>query len=78
MRYPVTADQMIPSDDLAAGGELIMIHRETYSRELNAAFYTGFLMAMCESKAEYDALDVMDRISAIKLAAETAERFYAE
>lgn len=78
MRYPVTADQVISPDDLSAGREYIVIHNTAYLREINAASYTGFLMAMCESKAEYEALDVMDRISAISMAIEIAKEFYSE
>ena len=74
LTYPLhEADLGITQESIDAGKVNVVYNYKDLLSMVNTAFFSGFIVAMCDSKEEFDGIDVMDRIlmfsaAAIKLA----------
>ena len=76
MKYPLKPSDVVSQADIDAGRVYLGPHYMDYVREINAAFYTGYMMALCKTKEEFDSLTVEDRAMCCVLAKLNAEKFY--
>lgn len=76
MKYPVTAATFVTQEDIDAGRTCIRYDYKELVTAINDAFYTGFLVALCKSKEEWDNLSIIDRMEAAALAKDLAATFY--
>lgn len=74
LTYPLhEADLGITQESIDAGKTNVVYNYKDLLSMVNTAFFNGFIVAMCDSKEEFEGIDVMDRIlmmsaAAIKLA----------
>ena len=74
LAYPLhESDLGITQQDIEAGRTNLSYNYKDLLSMVNAAFYCGFIVAACDSKEEFEGIDVVDRIlasaaAAIKLA----------
>lgn len=74
LTYPLhEADFGITQESIDAGKVNLAYNYKDLISMVNTAFFSGFIVAMCDSKEEFEGIDVMDRImmmsaAAIKLA----------
>lgn len=76
MKYPLKPSDIASQADIAAGRVNICQNYMEYVRQINAAFYTGYMMAMCDTKEEFDSITTEDRIMYCALAKLNAAKFY--
>lgn len=63
LNYPLhDSDFGITQEDIAAGRTILAYDYKDLLSMVNAAFYSGFIVAMCESKEEFEGIDPMDRV----------------
>lgn len=74
LTYPLhEPDLGISQEDIDAGKVNVVYNYKDLLSMVNTAFFNGFIVAMCDSKEEFEGIDVMDRIlmssaAAVKLA----------
>ncbi len=74
-KYPLTPDDVIDAKDRAAGRVNLCFNYMDYIHTVNAAFFNGFLVAMCETQEDFDSIDTETRIAALMLATDKLETF---
>lgn len=74
LTYPLHgADLGITQGSIDAGKVNVVYNYKDLLSMVNTAFFSGFIVAVCDSKEEFESIDVMDRIlmcsaAAVKLA----------
>lgn len=74
LTYPLHgADLGITQESIDAGKVNVVYNYKDPLSMVNTAFFSGFIVAVCDSKEEFESIDVMDRIlmcsaAAVKLA----------
>lgn len=74
LTYPLHgADLGITQESIDAGKVNAAYNYKDLLSMVNTAFFSGFIVAVCDSKEEFESIDVMDRIlmcsaAAVKLA----------
>ena len=74
LTYPLHgADLGITQESIDAGKVNVACNYKDLLSMVNTAFFSGFIVAVCDSKEEFESIDVMDRIlmcsaAAVKLA----------
>lgn len=74
LTYPLHgADLGITQERIDAGKVNVAYNYKDLLSMVNTAFFSGFIVAVCDSKEEFESIDVMDRIlmcsaAAVKLA----------
>lgn len=74
LTYPLHgADLGITQESIDAGKVNVVYNYKDLLSMVNTAFFRGFIVAVCDSKEEFESIDVMDRIlmcsaAAVKLA----------
>lgn len=74
LTYPLHgADLGITQESIDAGKVNVVYNYKDLLSMVNTVFFSGFIVAVCDSKEEFESIDVMDRIlmcsaAAIKLA----------
>ena len=74
LTYPLHgADLGITQESIDAGKVNAVYNYKDLLSMVNTAFFSGFIVAVCDSKEEFESIDVMDRIlmcsvAAVKLA----------
>lgn len=74
LTYPLHgADLGITQESIDAGKVNVVYNYKDLLSMVNTAFFSGFIVAVCDSKEEFESIDVMDRIlmclaAAVKLA----------
>lgn len=74
LTYPLHgADLGITQESIDAGKVNVVYNYKGLLSMVNTAFFSGFIVAVCDSKEEFESIDVMDRIlmcsaAAVKLA----------
>lgn len=74
LTYPLHgADLGITQESIDAGKVNVAYNYKDLLSMVNTAFFSGFIVAVCDSKEEFESIDVMDRIlmcsaAAVKLA----------
>lgn len=74
LTYPLHgADLSITQECIDAGKVNVAYNYKDLLSMVNTAFFSGFIVAVCDSKEEFESIDVMDRIlmcsaAAVKLA----------
>lgn len=74
LTYPLHgADLGITQESIDAGKVNVVYNYKDRLSMVNTAFFSGFIVAVCDSKEEFESIDVMDRIlmcsaAAVKLA----------
>lgn len=76
MKYPLKPSDIASQADIDAGRVNICQNYMDYVHQINAAFYTGYMMAMCKTKEEFDSITAEDRVMCSVLAKLNAEKFY--
>lgn len=74
-RYPISAADIISQADIDAGRTNLVYFYQDLVHSINAAFYDGFLLAMCETKEDFQNITPEDRIYSCLLAKQTMEAF---
>lgn len=77
MRYPLKPSDFVSQTDINAGRTNLCVNYMNYVQEINAAFYTGYIMALCKDKEEFSSMTIEKRIMSMILAKATAEKFYS-
>lgn len=63
LTYPLhEADFGITQESIDAGKVNLTYNYKDLISMVNTAFFSGFIVAMCDSKEEFEGIDVMDRI----------------
>lgn len=63
LTYPLhEADFGITQESIDAGKVNLAYNYKDLISMVNTAFFSGFIVAMCDSKEEFEGIDVMDRI----------------
>lgn len=63
LTYPLhEADLGITQESIDAGKVNVVYNYKDLLSMVNIAFFNGFIVAMCDSKEEFEGIDVMDRI----------------
>lgn len=63
LTYPLhEADLGITQESIDAGKVNVVYNYKDLLSMVNTAFFSGFIVAMCDSKEEFEGIDVMDRI----------------
>ncbi len=60
-QYPMHVADVISEEDIAAGRTKFIFSPEEYTQRMNGAFYTGFIVAVLETKDDADTLTVSER-----------------
>lgn len=74
LTYPLHgADLGITQESIDAGKVNVVYNYKDLLSMVSTAFFSGFIVAVCDSKEEFESIDVMDRIlmcsaAAVKLA----------
>lgn len=74
LTYPLHgADLGITQESIDAGKVNVVYNYKDLLSMVNTAFFSGFIVAVCDSKEEFESIDVMDRIlmcsaAAVKMA----------
>jgi len=74
LTYPLHgADLGITQESIDAGKVNVVYNYKDLLSMVNTAFFSSFIVAVCDSKEEFESIDVMDRIlmcsaAAVKLA----------
>ena len=74
LTYPLHgADLGITQESIDAGKVNVVYNYKDLLSMVNTAFFSGFIVAVCDSKEEFESIDIMDRIlmcsaAAVKLA----------
>lgn len=74
LTYPLHgADLGITQESIDAGKVNVVYNYKDLLSMVNTTFFSGFIVAVCDSKEEFESIDVMDRIlmcsaAAVKLA----------
>ena len=74
LTYPLHGvDLGIAQESIDAGKVNVVYNYKDLLSMVNTAFFSGFIVAVCDSKEEFESIDVMDRIlmcsaAAVKLA----------
>lgn len=74
LTYPLHgADLGITQESIDAGKVNVVYNYKDLLSMVNTAFFSGFIVVVCDSKEEFESIDVMDRIlmcsaAAVKLA----------
>lgn len=74
LTYPLHgADLGITQESIDAGKVNVVYNYKDLLSMVNTVFFSGFIVAVCDSKEEFESIDVMDRIlmcsaAAVKLA----------
>ena len=74
LTYPLHgADLGITQESIDAGKVNVVYNYKDLLSMVNTALFSGFIVAVCDSKEEFESIDVMDRIlmcsaAAVKLA----------
>lgn len=76
MKYPLKPSDIVSQADIAAGRVNICHNYMDYVHQINAAFNTGYIMAMCDTKEEFDSITTEERILCCALAKLNAAKFY--
>lgn len=64
LTYPLhEADFGITQESIDAGKVNLAYNYKDLISMVNTAFFSGFIVAMCDSKEEFEGIDVMDRIT---------------
>lgn len=71
-QYPLRVEDVISKEDIAAGRTKFIFSAEEYTQVVNAAFYTGFIVALLETKEEADNLTLKERAVLCAVAADKA------
>jgi len=74
-RYPITASDVIDQKDIDAGRTNLVYPYMDLVHLVNAAFFNGFLLAMCDSKEDFQSITVEDRVHACILAKQMMDEF---
>ena len=74
-RYPITASDVIDQKDIDAGRTNLVYPYMDLVHLVNAAFFKGFLLAMCESKEDFQSITMEDRVNACLLAKQMMDEF---
>lgn len=74
-RYPITASDVIDQKDIDAGRTNLVYPYMDLVHLVNAAFFNGFLLAMCESKEDFQSITMEDRVNACLLAKQMMDEF---
>lgn len=63
LTYPLHgADLGITQESIDAGKVNVAYNYKDLLSMVNTAFFSGFIVAVCDSKEEFESIDVMDRI----------------
>lgn len=63
LTYPLhEADLGITQESIDPGKVNVVYNYKDLLSMVNIAFFNGFIVAMCDSKEEFEGIDVMDRI----------------
>lgn len=76
-RYPITASGVIDQENIDAGRTNLVYPYMDLVHLVNAAFFDGFLLAMCDSKEDFQSITMEDRIHACFLAKHMMDTFLA-
>lgn len=69
LTYPLhEADFGITQESIDAGKVNLAYNYKDLISMVNTAFFSGFIVAMCDSKEEFEGIDVMDRIMMLSAA----------
>lgn len=69
LTYPLhEADFGITQESIDAGKVNLAYSYKDLISMVNTAFFSGFIVAMCDSKEEFEGIDVMDRIMVMSAA----------
>lgn len=76
LTYPLHGADLGITQESIDAGKVNVVYNYNYKDLLsmvNTAFFSGFIVAVCDSKEEFESIDVMDRIlmcsaAAVKLA----------
>lgn len=69
LTYPLhEADLGITQESIDAGKVNVVYNYKDLLSMVNTAFFSGFIVAICDSKEEFEGIDVMDRIMACSVA----------
>lgn len=69
LTYPLhEADFGITQESIDAGKVNLAYNYKDPISMVNTAFFSGFIVAMCDSKEEFEGIDVMDRIMMVSAA----------
>lgn len=74
-RYPMDYLDVISQAAIDAGRVNLCVSYKDYVHEINAAFYDGFLLALCETQEDFDSITPEVRVKAALLAKGVAERW---
>lgn len=74
-KYPLSASGVIDQKDIDAGRTNLVYPYMDLVHLVNAAFYDGFLLAMCGSKEDFQSITPEIRIEACFLAKQMMEQF---
>ena len=74
-RYPITAADVIDQKDIDAGCTNLAYNYMDLVHMVNAAFFSGFLLAQCESKEDFEGITTEDRVYACLLAKQMMDEF---
>lgn len=70
LTYPLhEADLGITQESIDAGKVNVAYNYKDLLSMVNIAFYSGFIVAMCDSKEEFEGIDTKDRILMMSVAA---------
>lgn len=70
LTYPLHgADLGITQESIDAGKVNAVYNYKDLLSMVNTAFFSGFIVAVCDSKEEFESIDVMDRILMCSVAA---------
>lgn len=62
-KYPAHVDDIISKERIEKGRTHIVIACNNYAKQINEAFFDGFMAAHCETPEEYEAITAEDRIA---------------
>lgn len=69
LTYPLhEADFGVTQESIDAGKVNLTYNYKDLISMVNTAFFSGFIVAMCDSKEEFEGIDVMDRILMVSAA----------
>lgn len=71
--YPLNPEEIIKQNDIKDNDSIRIV--TYFVQMINAAFYDGFILALCETKEDFDSITLEDRIEACFLAKSQIEAY---
>lgn len=76
MKYPLTVHDVIDQADIDAGRVNLVYNYKTIVNMVNDAFYSGAMLILCESKEQFQALSVNEKIALVCIVKTIADEYY--